>query len=126
MSQLWSVAVVDVTVAYDADLERVTTLVHDAAAEVCESDEFAESVLEPPEVLGVESLGVEGITIRLLVKTVPGTSVGAAACTATGSQGEARTKHGIEMPYPQRTMWMKINPDGSVEVTQWRRMIAAQ
>ena len=110
MSQLWSVAVVDVTVSYDADLERVTTLVHDAAAEVAESDAFAPSVLEPPEVLGVEAFATEGITIRLLVKTVPGTQWALQRALRKAVK-EKLYDAGIEMPYPQRTMWMRINPE---------------
>jgi small-conductance mechanosensitive channel len=112
MSQLWSVAVVDVTVAYDVDVERVTSLVQEAANVVCESEEFAESVLEAANVLGVESLGVEGITIRLTVKTVPGTQW---ALQRALRQGVSETlgRNGIEMPFPQRTVWMKNNPDST-------------
>ena len=72
-SKLWSVAVLDVVVAYDADLERDPAgRSHDAAAEVCESEEFAGDVLEAPEILGVESVSRRGVTLRLLVKTGPG------------------------------------------------------
>jgi small conductance mechanosensitive channel len=110
MSQLWSVAVVDITVSYNSDLERVTTLVHDGAIEVTESDEFAPSVLEPPEVLGVEALGMEGVTIRLLVKTVPG-SQWALQRALRKAVKEKLDGEGIEMPFQQRAMWMRINPD---------------
>ena len=37
-----------------------------------ESADFAADVLEPPEVLGVESITAEGVTLRLRVKTKPG------------------------------------------------------
>ena len=71
-SKLWSVAVLDVVVAYDADLAATRDVVHDAATAVCESDEFAGDVLAAPEILGVESVAAEGVTLRLLVKTSPG------------------------------------------------------
>ncbi len=45
---------------------------HDVAAEVTESDDFAGTVLAAPELLGVETVSVDGITLRLLVKTAPG------------------------------------------------------
>jgi moderate conductance mechanosensitive channel len=72
-SQLWSVAVLDVVVAYDADLEATRRVVHDVAEQVCADEQFAGDVLASPEVLGVEAAGLAGITLRLLVKTNPGT-----------------------------------------------------
>jgi small-conductance mechanosensitive channel len=110
MSQLWSVAVVDVTVSYNSDLERVTALVHEAADAVAESDEFAPSVLEPPEVLGVEAFAIDGMTIRLLVKTVPGTQWALQRALRKAVK-EKLDSAGIEMPYPQRPMWTRINPE---------------
>lgn len=71
-SQLWSVAVVDVEVAYSADIVRAQAVMHEAAVEVCDSDAHRDDVLEPPEVLGVESLGTDRVTLRLVVKTTPG------------------------------------------------------
>ncbi|NNE11378.1 MAG: mechanosensitive ion channel, partial [Ilumatobacter sp.] len=51
-SQLWSVALVDVDVAYDTDLDRARALLQQAAEEICGLPEFAEQVLEEPKVLG--------------------------------------------------------------------------
>ena len=71
-SKLWSVAVLDVVVAYHADLEAARHVVEAAASDVCESEEFAGDVLEAPEILGLESVSADGVTLRLLVKTGPG------------------------------------------------------
>jgi small conductance mechanosensitive channel len=71
-SKLWSVAVLDILVAYDADLPRTRQVVHDVATEVCERDEYRGDVLAAPELLGVESVAPDGVTLRLLVKTNPG------------------------------------------------------
>ena len=70
-SQLWSVALLDVTVAYEADLGRATALLHDVATELCAREEYAGSVLEAPQVLGVEALGVDGVTLRLTSRWRP-------------------------------------------------------
>ena len=72
-SQLWSVAVVDVTVAYDADLALTRAVVEDTAAAVCADERFAGDVQAAPELLGVESVTAEGVVLRLLVRTSPGT-----------------------------------------------------
>src|SRR6185312_9164002 len=71
-SQLWSVALLDVTVAYGSDLGRVRGLIQDVAIDVCEREEFAAIVLEAPEVLGVEEMGLDSVTLRLTVKVSPG------------------------------------------------------
>jgi small conductance mechanosensitive channel len=71
-SKGYSVAVLDVHVAYDADLALTQQVVHDVAAEVCASDDYAGDVLAAPELLGVEEIGVDGVTMRLLVRTGPG------------------------------------------------------
>ena len=71
-SKMWSVAVLDIQLAYDADLAAARTVVLDAAQSVCESEDYAADVLAAPELLGVESFGPEGVTLRLLVKTSPG------------------------------------------------------
>jgi moderate conductance mechanosensitive channel len=71
-SQLWSVAVLDVVVAYDADLAETRRAVHDVAERVCNDEHFSGDVLAAPELLGVEATGPEGITLRLLVRTSPG------------------------------------------------------
>lgn len=72
MSKLWSVAVLDIHVAYDADLAATRRVVVEAAQRVCETDAFAGDVLAAPELLGVESMGPDGVKLRLLVKTNPG------------------------------------------------------
>jgi small-conductance mechanosensitive channel len=71
-SKLWSVAVLDIIVAYHADLDATRRVVHDVAASVVESEDFAADVIAAPEILGVESVSPENVTLRLLVKTAPG------------------------------------------------------
>ena len=71
-SKLWSVAVLDVSVAYDADLDSTRQVLTETAAEVCGREDFASDVIAAPEVLGLESVSPEAMTLRLLVKTEPG------------------------------------------------------
>lgn len=71
-SQLWSVAVVDVMVAYDADVEAANRVLERTATELVEQEDFAGDVLEAPELLGVESASGDGVLLRLTVKTTPG------------------------------------------------------
>ncbi|MGB3733308.1 MAG: mechanosensitive ion channel family protein [Ilumatobacter sp.] len=105
-SQHWSTAVVDVDVAYDADLSAVRTLVKATAIEVCTSEEWRGDVLDEPDVLGVEMLGADGITVRMVVKTAPGAqwALQRALREALKSAFEAAD---IEIPFPQRTLWLR-------------------
>jgi small conductance mechanosensitive channel len=105
-SHVWSVAVVDIDVAYDADLALVRELMRSVAAEVCSSPGWRDDVLAEPEVLGVEVLGPDGITVRMNVKTKAGTQ--------WRLQRELREQlkdrfdaENIEMPFPQRTVWVR-------------------
>lgn len=106
-SQLWSVAVLDASVAYATDLVRARRLLHRAADEVCASDEFRGSVLESPTVLGVESLGVDGVTLRLTVKVQPGTQWALQRALREHVK-EVFDTAGIEIPFPQRTVWTRV------------------
>src|SRR5918997_2203241 len=70
-SQHWSRALIDVEVAYDTDLEHAKAVIKRVADEVWHSEDIGPSVLEEPEVWGVEGFGPTGIAIRLVVKTQP-------------------------------------------------------
>jgi small-conductance mechanosensitive channel len=70
-SQQWSRALLDVQVAFETDLAQATRVIKAAADEVWHSEEVGPSVLEEPEVWGVEGFGPTGIAIRLVVKTQP-------------------------------------------------------
>ena len=112
MSQLWSVALVDVDVAYDADLAAVREVIIDRTTEVCGREEWADSVIEEPKLLGVEALGADGITVRLTVKTVPGAQWGLQRALREELKA-ALDDAGIEIPFPQRTVWVRRDDAGS-------------
>jgi moderate conductance mechanosensitive channel len=71
-SKVWSKALLDVTIWYDADTDRAIELLKTTSAEVCARPEMQSIVLEPPVVLGVERLTNDGVVLRVVVKTAPG------------------------------------------------------
>jgi small conductance mechanosensitive channel len=71
-SQEWARALLDINVALGTDVARAAVVMKEVADEVCASPELRAQVLEEAEVWGVEQLMPEGITIRLVVKTTPG------------------------------------------------------
>jgi small-conductance mechanosensitive channel len=71
MSQGWSRALLDVSVAYGTDVDHAQEVIKRTADEVAAGEEVGRFVLDEPELWGVEGLGVDGIDIRLVVKTAP-------------------------------------------------------
>jgi small conductance mechanosensitive channel len=67
----WARSIVDVIVPNKADLAAATASISDEAAAVARDPAWADAILEAPEVLGVESLGAENITVRVSTKTTP-------------------------------------------------------
>ncbi|MEA3019653.1 MAG: moderate conductance mechanosensitive channel [Actinomycetota bacterium] len=70
-SQEWSRALLDIEVAYGVDLDKAQQVIKQVADALWKDPQFADSVLEEPEVWGVEKLGATGVAIRLVVKTRP-------------------------------------------------------
>ncbi len=70
-SQGWGRAIIDIAVAADSDLEIVEQAALDAARELIDSPQFARRVTGQPEVLGLESVFGDRVTLRLTVRTRP-------------------------------------------------------
>ncbi|OLT00846.1 mechanosensitive ion channel protein MscS [Pseudonocardia sp. CNS-004] len=71
-SQGYAAAVVDLPVAHAADFGQATAIAQRVATERVAEEDIADSVLEPPQMLGVDRLAPEGATLRLTVKVKPG------------------------------------------------------
>jgi len=73
-SQLWSNAVVDISVSYDTDLREAIQLMNEVADTYWHDthrDDQEGDIIEDPTVLGVQELGDNAVVIRILVKTDP-------------------------------------------------------
>jgi small conductance mechanosensitive channel len=70
-SQQWSRALVDVAIAYDADLERATEVIRGVAHDLMDDADLGGLMLDEPSVLGVESLAPERVVLRVVARTRP-------------------------------------------------------
>lgn len=70
-SQNWARTVLDVTVAYDSDLELVQRLLAEEAEQMHGEERFRGVILETPEVWGVERFDKDGVVVRVVLKTAP-------------------------------------------------------
>jgi small-conductance mechanosensitive channel len=104
MSQNWARTVLDVTVGYAEDLTRVRRVLQEVARDLWQDEEFEGLVIEEPEVWGVESMTVDGIVVRVTLKTAPLEQWGVAR--AMRERIKARFQHeGIELAVAQRVQW---------------------
>jgi small-conductance mechanosensitive channel len=67
----FSYYVIDLGIEYDADADRVMTLVREAGASLMQDPAFAPSILEPVEVLGVDDFKESSVSLRFRIKTIP-------------------------------------------------------
>ena len=113
-SQDWARAVIDIGVSYQADPARVRELLAEVSHELAEDLEWGQLILEEPEVWGVESLAADSVVVRLVVKTKP------LEQWRVARELRERIKvrldaEGIEIPFPQRTIWIRGNESHDAE-----------
>jgi len=102
----WSRAVVDVNVAYTSNLDQVFSVLQEAGDKLCQDPDFKDKIIEPPEVLGVDSFSDSAITIKVLIKTQPIQQWGVARAFRKQVK-EAFDRSGIEIPFPQRVVYQR-------------------
>ncbi|MDX3342073.1 mechanosensitive ion channel family protein [Streptomyces sp. ME02-6979.5a] len=76
LSQGWSTAGVDVTVRPTEDLEQVRKAIAAAAETMTKEEPWSEQLWGPVEVLGLDAVLLDSMTVRVTAKTMPGKSVG--------------------------------------------------
>ena len=67
----WSRAIVDVGIAYGADVDRALAVLQAIGDETAVSEEVGSLLLETPQVTGIEWLDEWAVRLRLMVKTKP-------------------------------------------------------
>ena len=104
MSQNWARTVLDISVAYHEDLVKVRRVLQEVAHDLWDDEDFKGRVIEEPSVWGVESLGFDGVVVRVALKTAPLEQWSVAR--ALRERIKARFDfEGIEIPLPQRVVW---------------------
>jgi small conductance mechanosensitive channel len=72
LSRDWARAVVDVPVPAAADVNRVSDLLRQIGADAYEEPDLHSLLLDPPAVMGVQSIDVDNFQVRLVARTLPG------------------------------------------------------
>jgi small-conductance mechanosensitive channel len=100
----WSRVDFRIGVAYGTDLDRAMDVLMEEAAGL--KRDMLQEIVEEPERLGVDEFGDSSVTLRIWIKTAP--------LMQWKVQRELNRrvhmrfeKEGIEIPFPQRTLWIK-------------------
>jgi small conductance mechanosensitive channel len=72
LSRDWARAVIDVPVPLSADVSAVTAALHKVGEDAFADKQLRPLLLDPPSVMGVESMAVDQFVIRLVARTLPG------------------------------------------------------
>lgn len=72
LSKDWARAVVDIPVSTSADLNRVNEVLHQECEHARDNPALGDLLLDAPTVMGVESIEVDTVTLRLVARTLPG------------------------------------------------------
>jgi moderate conductance mechanosensitive channel len=104
MTKEWSAMVFDIGVAYKEDVDQVIETMKEVGSDLQSDPEFGHHILEPLEVLGLDSFADSAVVIKARLKTVP------IQQWATGREYRRRLKKafdlkGIEIPFPHRTVY---------------------
>ena len=70
-SQGWTLAIVDIPIAYNENLDRVREIVDQVAVDMDEDPNYDELLLGKPTFAGVESVSGEAVVIRITAKAAP-------------------------------------------------------
>lgn len=105
-SKDWARVIVDVGVAYEADLGHAMTVLARVGEDLASAPEFQADVLEPPRVMGVMALADSWVTLRVAIKVKAGAQW-ALSQELRKQIKERFEREGIEIPYPQQTVHLK-------------------
>ena len=106
----WTRVILDIGVGYGADLRRAAEVIRTAVEQAREDPELSDKFRDAPEIWGVENLGDDSVVIRLVCKCAPA-GHWQLGRDLRGRIKEALDRENIEIPFPQRTIWLRTEPE---------------
>ena len=109
-SQIWSMSIFDMEVAYDTDIDHAMEVMKRVLDKAWQEDHEPATIIEEPVVQGVQAFGPNAIVIRAAVKTDPAEQW-AVARIIRARMKKAFDEEGIEIPFEQRTVWLRTEDE---------------
>jgi moderate conductance mechanosensitive channel len=72
LSKDWARAVVDIPVPVTADLSEVNEVLHELCRTAMQDPQLKDLLLDEPSLMGVESIELENVNLRMVARTLPG------------------------------------------------------
>ncbi|MGW0157753.1 mechanosensitive ion channel family protein [Mycobacterium sp. NPDC003323] len=72
LSKDWARAVVDIPVPSSADLNAINELLHAVCENAMKDPEMSDLLLDQPQLMGVESIELDTVNLRMVARTLPG------------------------------------------------------
>jgi moderate conductance mechanosensitive channel len=72
LSRDWARAVIDVPVPTAVDVSRVTDILKRVGDEAWRDEQLRKMMLDPPTVMGVETIDIDTFSVRMVARTLPG------------------------------------------------------
>jgi small conductance mechanosensitive channel len=104
MTKEFSYALIEAGVAYKEDVDQVIEVLREIGAGMAADPEFGPMILEPLEVIGLDSFGESSVNIRVRIKTRP-IKQWAVRREFHRRMKRAFDERGIEIPFPHRTVF---------------------
>lgn len=111
MSQDYAVARIEVPVALNADMHEAEQVALDAAREAIKDEAIAAKVIGEPEMLGVQTMSSDQVTLRLTLKTKPNAQWSVQRRLRREIL-KAYDENGIDLPYPQLRAPVAVGAEG--------------
>lgn len=105
-SRDYAFSLVDVSVAYAENLDRVQDAIRDVGAAMQRDSEFGTRILSPVELMGVEQLADSAVVLRCRFKVGPSEQGAVRREFQRRLKQEFDTRE-IEIPFPSRTVYTK-------------------
>lgn len=111
MTKDFSFALMDVGVAYREDVDEVIEVLKEIGADLQQDPEYGPVILEPLEVLGLDSFGDSSVNIRIRFKTLP-IKQWWVRREFNRRMKRVFDQRGIEIPFPHRTLYFGVDKAG--------------
>lgn len=108
-SQGWARTNIDLPVPYDSDIEEISEILLQAAHRALSNPDIKRSIMGEPEVLGVESVTGESLTLRISVKTAPSEQWAVARVLRVALK-RALDENGARIPLANQSLVRTFNP----------------